>query len=188
MLHVTFDGYGDVVQLPRGRWEAAASAPARPAPSDAAPADAPAPKRARVTENDLSAAERTMLEQCAAVRARADADGPSMEPIPGAPLDDTNRGHALLRRCARALARLAARARLPPHLAGPHAIAELRRMGWSPGEGLGAEGEGRVQPVAEEFSSQHSRSGLGSRGTRAARPSRIPESRGMGRPSTSRPS
>ena len=145
VLSVTFPGYNDIVRLGQARWELKQSSASTSALGKRERDTLDDGSDARKECEDLSEHERAMLQRCDAVRRRvAEAQEPAAAPIPGAPLDEANRGHRL-----------------------------LQRMGWSPGEGLGAT-EGRVRPVSEELKPHDGRAGLRAPHERPARPAPRP--------------
>lgn len=136
-VDVQFIGYCDTVRLGQGCWEAKASTLI--AVSDGATGR----KRARGDEDasghddDLSPEERDMLARWHETRRRTQtevstADEDADAPLPGGPLAASSVGHRL-----------------------------LKKMGWRPGEGLGAVGnEGSTVPVAETLKAHDGRGGL----------------------------
>ena len=91
-------------------------------------------KRARDTDEDYEGGgDMSAAERSEIERCLStrQASSDDQAPVPGAALDDSSIGHKL-----------------------------LRKMGWKPGEGLGAAGEGRVRLVADDLHAQVGRSGL----------------------------
>lgn len=169
VLRVTFPGYGDVVTLPPDRWAVLDTGGRRqPAAAELNTANARRSDGERTgraaakrefehvsADEELSAEERAMLQRCKTVHGAAPSTARADAAIllPGAPLDEGNRGHRL-----------------------------LRLMGWRDGEGLGAQNEGRVKPLAEDLPVQQSRAGLGATrgGASASRPADTTRSGGGG--------